>query len=67
MEEGSGGNELDSQPNLLTILGFIGDVHFSGGDIGFTAGNQQFTFRDMTFDNVEYEVLPFRAKFTKVL
>jgi hypothetical protein len=34
------------------MAGFISDVHFTGGDIGFVAGNQQYTFRDMTFTDV---------------
>ena len=31
--------------------GFLGDLVFNGGNIGATFGNQQFTVRNLTFNN----------------
>jgi hypothetical protein len=33
----------------LTFLGFLSDNTFIGGRIGFVAGNQQYTFRNLKF------------------
>ena len=31
--------------------GFLGDLVFNGGGVGAMFGNQQFTFRNLTFNN----------------
>jgi len=31
--------------------GFVGDLTFNGGNVGYATGNQQYTVRNLTFNN----------------
>ena len=39
--------------------GFLGDIVFNGGKVGASLGNQQFTFRNLTFNNPVTAVRPY--------